>query len=105
MAQPRIIFRAASILSKTRMASTASDKMTPERRSELLQNLADTQNRVAEASKSLTHVPTLVAVSKTKPAWMTSACYEEGQRDFGENSDVDLVNKAKRVGACLLHTG
>lgn len=86
------------------MALTTSDKATPERRSELLQNLGETKNCVAEASKHLTHVPTLVAVSKTKPAWMTSACYEEGQRDFGENSDVDLVNKAKRVSTCLLQT-
>ncbi|KAG2112190.1 hypothetical protein BD769DRAFT_1364575 [Suillus cothurnatus] len=79
------------------MASTTSDKATPERRAELLQNLTETKNCFAEASKSLSHVPILVAVSKTKPAWMTRACYEEGQRDFGENSDIDLVNKAKKV--------
>ena len=104
MPQPRTIFRPSSILSKIRMASTTSDKVTPERRSELLQNLAEIRTCVAEASKSLTHVPTLVAVSKTKPAWMTSTCYDEGQRDFGENSDVDLVNKAKRVSTCSLPT-
>ncbi|KAG1729841.1 uncharacterized protein EDB91DRAFT_1239173 [Suillus paluster] len=79
------------------MASTTSDKATPERRVELLQNLAETKIRFAEASKSLSHAPTLVAVSKTKPAWMTRACYEDGQRDFGENSDIDLVNKAKKL--------
>jgi uncharacterized pyridoxal phosphate-containing UPF0001 family protein len=83
------------------MASTTSDKATPERRTELLQNLTETKNCFAEASKSLSHVPILVAVSKTKPAWMTRACYEEGQRDFGENSDIDLVNKAKKVSTCL----
>ncbi|KAG2110285.1 uncharacterized protein F5147DRAFT_745259 [Suillus discolor] len=79
------------------MASTTSDKATPQRRAELLQNLAETKICFAEASKSLSHAPTLVAVSKTKPAWMTRACYEEGQRDFGENSDIDLVNKAKKL--------
>lgn len=81
------------------MASTTSDKATPERRAELLQNLAETKICFTEASKSLSHSPTLVAVSKTKPAWMTRACYEEGQKDFGENSDIDLVNKAKKVSA------
>jgi uncharacterized pyridoxal phosphate-containing UPF0001 family protein len=33
---------------------------------------------------------------------MTRACYEEGQRDFGENYDIDLVNKAKKVSTYLL---
>ncbi|KAG1759719.1 hypothetical protein EDD22DRAFT_904883 [Suillus occidentalis] len=97
MPHPRVILRAPSILYKARMASTTSDKATPERRTELLQNLAETKICFLEASKSLSHAPTLVAVSKTKPAWMTRACYEEGQRDFGENSDIDLVNKAKKL--------
>ncbi|MGM0563050.1 MAG: YggS family pyridoxal phosphate-dependent enzyme [Pseudomonadota bacterium] len=35
----------------------------------------------------------LLAVSKTKPAWMVEALYREGQRDFGENYLQDAEEK------------
>ena len=34
---------------------------------------------------------TLVALSKSKPNEAIEACYEEGQRDFGENKVQELV--------------
>ncbi|KAL0953127.1 hypothetical protein HGRIS_004396 [Hohenbuehelia grisea] len=39
--------------------------------------------------------PTLIAVSKYKPASDIMACYAAGQRDFGENYVQELVDKAK----------
>jgi len=38
---------------------------------------------------------TLVAVSKTKPAAMIQAMYDEGQRIFGENRVQELVEKSE----------
>ena len=39
--------------------------------------------------------PTLIAVSKVKPASLVAACYgAAGQRDFGENYVQELVEKA-----------
>lgn len=38
--------------------------------------------------------PTLVAVSKTKPAELIAAAYGAGQRDFGENYVQEVVAKA-----------
>lgn len=41
--------------------------------------------------------PRLVAVSKLKPAEDIMACYELGQRDFGENYAAELAEKAEKV--------
>lgn len=41
----------------------------------------------------------LIAVSKYKPAADVLACYEHGQRDFGENYVQELVDKAKQVSS------
>ena len=41
--------------------------------------------------------PTLVAVSKTKPAAMLTAAYELGQRNFGENYVQELVSKTSEL--------
>ena len=41
--------------------------------------------------------PTLIAVSKTKPAELLSAAYAEGQRDFGENYVQEVVAKAPEL--------
>ena len=38
--------------------------------------------------------PTLIAVSKTKPAELVAAAYGAGQRDFGENYVQEVVAKA-----------
>jgi len=40
---------------------------------------------------------TLVAVSKYKPSADILVCYEDGQRDFGENYVQELVDKAKEL--------
>ena len=40
----------------------------------------------------------LLAVSKTKPAWMVKALYDEGQRDFGENYLQDALEKIEALG-------
>lgn len=42
-----------------------------------------------------------MAVSKYKPSSDILACYEQGQRDFGENYVQELVDKAKQVRLCL----
>lgn len=47
--------------------------------------------------------PTLVAVSKTKPAQLVADCYAAGQRHFGENYVQELCDKGADpliVGAC-----
>ena len=41
--------------------------------------------------------PRLVAVSKTFSADFINACYEEGQRHFGENYMKELVEKANSL--------
>ena len=70
--------------------------ITEERKSELLENLQDIRDRVKAASGASN--PTLVAVSKYKPASDVLACFEHArQRDFGENYVQELVDKAKQV--------
>ena len=70
--------------------------ITEERKSELLENLQDIRDRVKAASGASS--PTLVAVSKYKPASDVLACFEHaGQREFGENYVQELVDKAKQV--------
>jgi hypothetical protein len=70
---------------------------SPERIAELYTALNEIRARisVASASKSPPQCPpTLVAVSKFKPAEDLRACYDAGQRDFGENYAQQLVEKA-----------
>lgn len=52
-------------------------------------------------SSGATHSATLVAVSKLKPAADILACYEDGQRDFGENYVQELEEKAGQVSWVL----
>jgi uncharacterized pyridoxal phosphate-containing UPF0001 family protein len=59
---------------------------------ESLQEIGDRVKRVAPNRSAL-----LVAVSKYKPAGDILACYEHGQRDFGENYVQELVDKAQQV--------
>jgi len=68
-----------------------------DRQQELKESLAEIQARVAAAAPSRT--PTLVAVSKLKPAGDILACYEAGHRDFGENYVQELEEKAKILPA------
>jgi pyridoxal phosphate enzyme (YggS family) len=65
---------------------------------ELAMALAAVRKRVAEAAQRAGRVgapPRLVAVSKTKPAAMLRAVYDEGQRHFGENYVQELCDKAR----------
>ncbi|KZT67412.1 hypothetical protein DAEQUDRAFT_729049 [Daedalea quercina L-15889] len=82
--------------------STAAVRPTQERVEELRTSLAEIRARVqqaASANASGGRQPTLVAVSKYKPASDILACYENGQRDFGENYVQELVDKAQQLPA------
>lgn len=78
------------------MASSAISKPPPERLKELSESLSNIQERVRQASSPSSR-PILVAVSKYKPASDILACYECGQRDFGENYVNELEEKARQV--------
>ncbi|KIK94458.1 hypothetical protein PAXRUDRAFT_827972 [Paxillus rubicundulus Ve08.2h10] len=78
------------------MASATLLKATAERFHELSESLSEIQERVRQASPASSK-PTLVAVSKYKPASDILACYERGQRDFGENYVNELVEKAQQL--------
>ncbi|TFK27936.1 proline synthetase associated protein [Coprinopsis marcescibilis] len=66
---------------------------TTERKEELNEYLGEILARVEAAASSSS--PTLVAVSKYKPAGDIMACYELGHRDFGENYVQELEEKAR----------
>jgi len=84
------------------MSTTSSPPITsallpsPDRIAELHASLSEIHARVAAVSSSSPpgRSPTLVAVSKYKPAEDVRACYDAGQRDFGENYAQELVEKA-----------
>ena len=72
-------------------------RASAERAAELAESLAEVRQRVQVAAPAGT--PTLVAVSKYKPAGDVQACYDAGQRDFGENYVQELADKAPQVRA------
>ena len=81
------------------MSSTPSvaPSATPGRTVELHAALIDIRARIAAAitTRNLPGLaPKLVAVSKYKPAADIRACYDAGQRDFGENYIQELIEKA-----------
>lgn len=58
-------------------------------------NLLEIRSRVAAVPRPAGDCePTLIAVSKTKPASLLSVAYSAGQRDFGENYVHEVVEKA-----------
>ncbi|CAK5268122.1 unnamed protein product [Mycena citricolor] len=71
---------------------------TTERKTELAESLAEIRARVQDVTKP-TSTPTLVAVSKYKPASDIQSCYDLGQLDFGENYVQELEDKAKELPA------
>ncbi|KAH9954031.1 hypothetical protein BC827DRAFT_1262328 [Russula dissimulans] len=75
---------------------TSEPLPTPHRIAELHASLSEIRAGVAAVcgSSSPGRSPTLVAVSKYKPAEDVRACYDAGQRDFGENYAQELVEKA-----------
>lgn len=92
--------RAFSTVARLRMTSTVISKAPPERSKELSESLSEIRERVRQASSPSSN-PTLVAVSKYKPASDILACYESGQRDFGENYVNELEEKAEQVRSVL----
>jgi hypothetical protein len=48
---------------------------------------------------NLTKLPRLVAVSKTKSVQLIKACYDAGQRHFGENYAQELMDKVPQLPA------
>ncbi|KAG5637951.1 hypothetical protein H0H81_002479 [Sphagnurus paluster] len=68
-----------------------------ERAAEVSQSLTEIRSRVQAAS--LGSAPTLVAVSKIKPASDILTCYEDGHLDFGENYVQELAEKAAALPA------
>lgn len=79
-----------------RMSSTAYDA---DRAVQLRASLEEINARVAAASSTSTtsKLPTLVAVSKLKPASDIQAAYDAGHREFGENYVDELLEKATVV--------
>ncbi|KAH9995632.1 hypothetical protein BJV74DRAFT_769538 [Russula compacta] len=73
---------------------SATSLPSSERIAELRTALSVIRSRVAAVSNSSQRTPTLVAVSKYKPAEDVRACYDAGHRDFGENYAQQLVEKA-----------
>lgn len=64
------------------------------RGAEIKDALNGIKKRIEFASSIPNSQPTLVAVSKFKPASDIAAAYEGGQRDFGENYVNELLEKA-----------
>lgn len=88
------------LLYRRMSAAVPTTRATSERVAELTEALTEIRQRVAAASAKAakpTGKPVLVAVSKYKPAGDLLACYDEDQRDFGENYVQELVDKAAQV--------
>lgn len=79
-----------------RMSSTLAST-SPARSAEVQQQLAEIKSRVQQIARGRDREPTLVAVSKYKPASDIQACYDAGHRHFGENYAQELVEKAEQV--------
>jgi len=74
--------------------SFTTQEASQKRTAEILEALTEIRSRTHQASSSS---PTLVAVSKYKPSSDLLACYEGGQRDFGENYVQELFDKAQQL--------
>ena len=84
-------------LYSTKMSGSAiTENGSQERTAELVEALAEVRSRVKTSSLPATS-PTLVAVSKLKPASDILACHNAGQIDFGENYVQELQEKARIV--------
>jgi len=69
------------------------------RNQELQEALTTIHQRVTASSSG--RKPTLIAVSKYKPASDVLACYRLSHLDFGENYVQELIEKASLVGASI----
>lgn len=104
----RLFLRTLTSLRMSTASSSVSVLLPPsERVSELRESLNEIRAQVEVAQSSrpahsgVTQSATLVAVSKLKPAADILACYEDGQRDFGENYVQELEEKAAQVSWLL----
>ncbi|KDR68576.1 hypothetical protein GALMADRAFT_78441 [Galerina marginata CBS 339.88] len=80
------------------MSGSTVDPASAERTAEILESLEEIKTRAKAASLEGSS-PTLVAVSKYKPASDILACYDNGQLDFGENYVQELEEKARVLPA------
>jgi len=67
--------------------------------SSITDRLSALRNEIATHCEALSieRIPTLIAVSKTKPNEDVIEAYEAGQRDFGENYPNELKSKAAEL--------
>ena len=67
--------------------------------SSITERLGALRNEIAAHCEkhSIEQIPTLIAVSKTKPNEDLIEAYEAGQRDFGENYPNELKSKAAEL--------
>merc|ERR1712169_50503 len=65
----------------------------------VIDNYKNVLQKINEKSETLklSEKPTLVAVSKTKPADLVQLLYDNGQRHFGENYVQELFEKSKHL--------
>lgn len=89
------------LLSHLKLSMSNTPRATPDRVAELQESLAEIRARVQACTSNLNSKPTLMAVSKIKPASDIAACYEHGQLDFGENYVQELEEKAAQVSTCF----
>ena len=81
------------------VASAEVVRRSPEHASELKESLAEVRQR-GQAATLLQSAPSqliLIAVSRYRPAFDILACYNEGQRDFGEGYVGELLDKRTHV--------
>ena len=73
--------------------------MDPTLQQSIVENLTEVKQSIAEESQKakLSFLPTLIAVSKTKPVEALQYAYDAGQRDFGENYVQEIVEKAPKL--------
>uniref|UniRef100_A0A914WKN0 Pyridoxal phosphate homeostasis protein n=1 Tax=Plectus sambesii TaxID=2011161 RepID=A0A914WKN0_9BILA len=81
-------------------SSTSADSTMSSAIADVKENVATVLQRItaayerADPNRRASSMPRLVAVSKTKPLELVIACYEVGQRHFGENYVQELDDKA-----------
>jgi PLP dependent protein len=80
------------------MSSSLSSSTSTTRSVQVQEQLVEIKSRVQNIAADRDREPTLVAVSKYKPAADIQACYDAGHRHFGENYVQELVEKAEQVG-------
>ncbi len=79
------------------MSQPAAPGQDPARRAELADRLHRVRERIGAACAAAGRAPaelTLIAITKTRPASDVRLLYELGQRDFGENRDLEAAPKA-----------